>query len=666
MQALKKLFYHALALFTPMLDPDSVDFKWLGFHAGIEVHHQIRSDRKLFCRCPPDLGKDPENMDYSFYRYFRPVLGEMGDFDPGMLVEFEKGYRVIYYACEHNTCTYEMDETPPFPPDHDAIKKGFTLAHYFNCTALAEEIVVNRKQYLDGSITTGFQRTFITGRDGWIPVNGKRVRITNVHIEEDAARRVNWCETADRTVYFNLDRLGIPLTEVITDHRDIDTPEELVELAKQIGRVLRVSRIGKRGIGTARQDINLSIRGGNRAEIKGVQNLAMFPLLCRHEAVRQHSLIELRNKMHDRGLKKEDFEHTYIDASHIFNLRKGNKAYATIFPKMKNLFGTEIQPNKDFGEETFEKSMLITGIPRENQFHSDEIQENAVRKRSLHPCKLPINIKRYQQISSTLKLGPEDAFIVVVGPERRAMHAMKKIVERIKQALDGVPQETRRLLPNGNSEFLRVIHGKERIYPDTDTPPIVISKNLINETRKTVGKRPWEITEDLNSKYGFNQHQVDLLIRDEKTEKLYDYVDRLNLSGALAYRLLIELPRQKRRQGIKLTAQTIDTLAEALSHKLVIPEQIDPLVNVLAKEPNLPIEQAIKKCSPKRATESEINRLIQQQLDSQDLTKLRENETYRKIMIPKIVGAVLKAVNHSVEGKKIAKQVETLIHDGRK
>jgi len=230
-----------------MLNPETIDFKQLGFHAGIEVHHQIRSDRKLFCHCPPDLEPDPENMDYTFYRYFRPVLGEMGDFDPGMLVEFEKGYKVIYYACEHNTCTYEMDETPPFPPDHDAIRKGFILAHYFNCSALAEEIVVNRKQYLDGSITTGFQRTFITGRDGWVPVFNKKVHITNVHIEEDAARRVNWCETADRTVYFNLDRLGVPLTEVITNHRDIDTPEELVELAKQIGRVLRVSRVGRRG-----------------------------------------------------------------------------------------------------------------------------------------------------------------------------------------------------------------------------------------------------------------------------------------------------------------------------------------------------------------------------------------------------------------------------------
>jgi glutamyl-tRNA(Gln) amidotransferase subunit E len=486
-----------------------------------------------------------------------------------------------------------------------------------------------------------------------------------VHIEEDAARRVNWRETADRTVHFNLDRLGVPLTEVITDHRDIDTPEELVELAKQIGRVLRVSRIGRRGIGTARQDINISISGGNRAEIKGVQNLGMFPLLCCNEAVRQHALIELSQQMHDRGLKKEDFEHTYVDVSHIFHLKKGNKAFVTIFPMMKGLFGFEVQPNKDFGEEIFEKSMLITGIPREDQFHSDEFRSNAVRKHSLHPCTLPINEKRYQQISSVLKLGPNDAFILVVGPERRAMHAMKKIVERTKQALDGVPQETRRLLPSGNSEFLRVIHGKERIYPDTDTPPIVISKDLIKETRKTMGTRPWEIAQDLNSRYGFNQDQVDLLIRDEKTEKFHDYVDKLGLNGPLAYRLLIELPRQKRREGIKVTAKTIDALAESLSHKLIIAEQTDTLANILTKDPKLTVQQAVERFSLKRAAEREVSLLIRRQLKMQDMAKLRKDETYRNIMIPKIVGAVLKAVNYSVEGKKVAKQVQTLIHGGK-
>jgi len=642
-----------------MLDPKNIDFKKLGFHAGIEVHHQIRSERKLFCRCPPTMEENPENMDYSFYRYFRPVLGEMGDFDAGMLVEFEKGYKVIYYACERNTCTYEMDETPPFYPDMEATKKGFVLALYFNCSALAEEVVVNRKQYLDGSITTGFQRTFIVGRDGWVPVNGKKVRISNVHIEEDAARRVNWHDTVSRTVYFNLDRLGIPLTEVITDHRDVQSPGELVELAKQIGRILRISRIGRRGLGVARQDVNLSIRGGNRVEIKGVQDLDMIDLSCRHEVVRQHALIEIRDKMKERGIRKEDFEHTYVDISHLFGL-EDSKAFVTIFPKMKGLFGLEVQPNKDFGLEIFEKSMLITGIPREDHFHSDETEESAVRKRSDHPSRLLIDKKKVAEIHSITKPQPEDAFVIVLGPERKAMHAMKKIVERVKMALDGVPQETRRLLENGNSEFLRVIHGKERIYPDTDTPPIVISKELVEACRKEVGKRPWEIYEDLHGKFNFTQNQVDLLIRDEKVEKFYSYLDNLGLAGYVAYYLLIELPHWTRRKGLKVDERIIDELAKGLSKKLINRHQIHSLVEIFNKEPMLSIEEVVGKLGISVVTNKELDGLILRYLSLFDKSRILSDQAYREQVVPKIVGEVLKSVNYSVEGKMIAKKIETL------
>lgn len=646
-----------------MLDPKIVDFKKLGFRAGLEVHHQIRSERKLFCRCPPTLESDPENMDYSFYRYFRPVLGEMGDFDPGMLVEFEKGYKVIYYACEENTCTYEMDETPPFYPDKDAIKKGFVLAFYFNCSALAEEIVVNRKQYLDGSITTGFQRTFIVGRDGWVPVYGKKVRINNVHIEEDAARRVNWCDTASRTVYFNLDRLGVPLTEVITDHRDIETARELVELARQIGRVLRISRIGRRGIGVARQDVNISINGGNRVEIKGVQNLGMFDLLCRHEAVRQQTLIEISKKMTERGTEKEDFQHTYVDISHLFELEGGDRAFVTRFPRMKGLFGVEVQPNKDFGEEIFEKSMLITGIPREDQFHSDEIEKDAVRKRSRHPCRLRIEEKKYTDICKIISPEPEDAFAVVVGPERRALHAMKKIVERVKMALHGVPQETRRLLSDGNSEFLRVIHGKERIYPDTDTPPIVVPREEIEECRKLVGKRPWETFDDIHSNYDLSREQVDLLIRDEKIGKFYDYVKELQLDSFLAYHLLIELPRSKRREGIIVDDWVVDQLAEGFSRRLAMPRQIDSLIAILIQEPKLGIQQAVKKLAAPSVTDAQLKSLILQHLSLFDKTKILSDEAYRRLAISKTVGEVLKAVKHSIAGNDIVEKIQTLIKE---
>jgi glutamyl-tRNA(Gln) amidotransferase subunit E len=644
-----------------MLNPENVDFKKLGFQAGLEVHHQIRSDRKLFCRCPPILEEEPTNLDYSFYRYFRPVLGEMGDFDPGMLVEFEKAYKVIYYACERNTCTYEMDETPPFYPDIEAIKKGFTLAFYFDCSAFAEEIVVNRKQYLDGSITTGFQRTFIIARDGWVPVKSKKVRITNLHIEEDAARRVNWVDTASRIVYFNLDRLGVPLVEIITDHQDVETPEELVELAEQIGRVLRISRIGRRGIGAARQDVNVSIGGGSRVEIKGVQDLSMFDALCRHEAVRQHALIGIMNEMKNRGIEKDDFMHTYIDISCLFHLEDDNRAFATVFLKMKGLFGLEVQPNKDFGEDIFEKSMLITGIPRENHFHSDELEKNAVRRRSLHPCRLPIDRGKFNEICDILNPDVEDVVVVVVGPERRAMHALKKIVERVKIALEGVPQETRRLLPDGNTEFLRVIHGKERIYPDTDTPPIVISKELVEDSKKRVGRCPWEVFEELHRKYGLDQNQTDLLIRAEKVDKFFQYVEDLKLKSSLAFHVLIELPLETRRKGKRMEMRTIEYLAKALSQGRIIPEQIGTLLGIFVKDPDMTITDALKKMEYRIFTEKELEELIHKKTEFVDSSKARSDAKYRRIAVAKVVGEILKAVNHSVSGKIVAQKVNALL-----
>jgi glutamyl-tRNA(Gln) amidotransferase subunit E len=641
-----------------MLDPDNIDFIKLGFHAGLEVHHQIKSERKLFCNCPPILEEDPENMDYSFFRYFRPVLGEMGDFDPGMLVEFEKGYKVIYFACERNTCTYEMDETPPFMVDDDAVKKGFILSALFNCSAVAEEIVVNRKQYLDGSITTGFQRTFICGRDGWVPVNGKKVRVTNVHIEEDAARRVNWIDTANRTVYFNLDRLGVPLTEVITEYTDVDTPEELIETAKQIGRVLRLSGIGCRGIGSARQDVNITIAGGDRVEIKGVQDLDMFDLLCRNEVVRQHALLEIKDEMQKREIKSENFEHTYVDISHLFSFDEKTTVFSSVFPKMKGLFNYEVQPNKDFGLEIFEKSMLITGIPREDHFHSDEFIEDSVRLRSDYPSRLKIDEEKYQQICSIMNPGSKDAIIVVKGPEKKAIHALKKIVERVKAALNGVPQETRRLVPNGNSEFLRVIHGKDRIYPDTDTPPIVVSLEKINEYTKDIGKKPWDLFDELHKKYNFTQNQVDLLIRDEKVDRFYDYVVRLKLDANLSYRILVELPREKRRKQVIVKDEMLDMIAEAFAEKLILQSHINDFIEILNRNPKLKTKEVVNQLSIPKITDNELNNIILSKIEIYDKEKLKTDETYHNLVLPKIIGVILKEIEYSKDGRLIAEKIE--------
>jgi glutamyl-tRNA(Gln) amidotransferase subunit E len=423
--------------------------------------------------------------------------------------------------------------------------------------------------------------------------------------------------------------------------------------------VLRISKIGRRGSGAARQDVNISIAGGDRVELKGVQDLEKFDIMCRHEVVRQHALIEIKNTMLQRGIKKEDFEHTYVDISQLFDTNE--KVYATIFPKMKGLFGIEVQPNKDFGLEIFEKSMLITGIPRKNQFHSDEIEDGALRANSDYPSDVKINHDLYSKICKVLNPKENDAFIVVEGPEKRALHAMKKIVERVKMAIDGVPQETRRFLPNGNSEFLRVIHGKDRIYPDTDTPPIVISLDRIKELTKNIGKKPWEVFDELHEKYGFNHNHVDLLIRDEKLAKFIEYTEQLQLDGNLSYKLLIILPRATRRKDLLLTTEMIDKLASVLSKKIIFKEQVELVLNYLIENPQSTEEEIKEKFDLPEISDEKVEMIIQSKIDKYDLNKIQEFEEYQNLILSKITGEVLKELSYHFEGKMLAEKIRQMI-----
>lgn len=463
-----------------MTDQPNYDYEKLGFRGGVEIHAQLSSTRKLFCHCKPSLIEPNFVPDYYFERRFRPVLGEMGTFDAGMLVEFEKSYRVIYETYDDTICTYEMDETPPFYPDFETIKTGYIIGNFFNCQSAVDEAIFNRKQYLDGSIPTGFQRTVIIARDGFIRLKGgKEIRINNVLIEEDAARRVRYVDRADRTVYFNLDRLGIPLTEIITNHEDCHTPNELMETALLIGLTLRVLGVAKRGIGSVRQDVNVSITGGDRVELKGIQNIKDMKKYIDREITRQLALIKIKKELNSRGVLESDFQPNFIDVSSAIQEELPNKvAFAIRLPKCRGLFLMEVQPEKTFGEEIFDRCELITGITMENMTHSDVSAKWLDNER----------------VSEVMNLFEKDAFVVIKGEQKSVLHALNRLMERMKRALKEVPQETRRVnTETGNSEFLRVIHGRDRMYSDTDTPPISIPTEIRTIKTEDIDVKPWDI-----------------------------------------------------------------------------------------------------------------------------------------------------------------------------
>ena len=273
---------------------NEVDYKALGLKVGLETHQQILTEKKLFCRCPAALTDQPHDLE--LLRHMRPTLSELGEYDGTALMEFKTKKEVIYRLFYDRTCTYEMDDTPPFPVNQQALDIVLELCMLFNC-ALVDEMHIIRNQYLDGSIPTGFQRTALLGLTGWIPVNGRKIRVIQISMEEDACREV---QDNGHQIIFKTDRLGFPLVEIVTAP-EAHTPKEAMEMARVVGRSLRVSGKVRRGIGSVRQDVNVSITGGTRVEIKGVPKIGCIEKLVHNEALRQHALLKIQGYLSERG-----------------------------------------------------------------------------------------------------------------------------------------------------------------------------------------------------------------------------------------------------------------------------------------------------------------------------------------------------------------------------
>lgn len=282
-----------------------MNYKKLGFKCGIEIHQQLEG-KKLFCNCLTEIRKD--KPDFEFDRKLRASAGESGKIDSAVSHEQQKGKLFTYCGYEDINCLVEMDEEPPHAVNPGALKTALQVANMLNCQ-IVDKIQFMRKTVVDGSNVSGFQRTAVIGMNGWINVNGKKIGILGVFLEEEACQVMN--RTKDYDTY-NLSRLGIPLLEIATAP-DITTPEECKDSAAKIGMILRSTGACKRGIGSIRQDVNISIIGGARTEIKGFQDLKTIPKVIDHEINRQLKIIKQKKKVEKEVRKAEqDFKTTFL------------------------------------------------------------------------------------------------------------------------------------------------------------------------------------------------------------------------------------------------------------------------------------------------------------------------------------------------------------------
>ena len=450
-------------------------YETLGLKCGLEVHQQLMTDKKLFCHCPAGIFQKSGQYEAEVVRHMRPTLSEMGVYDGTALMEFKTKKTILYRIANVTTCTYDVDDTPPFKLNEQALNIALEIALLLK-TNIVGELHIARKQYLDGSIPTGFQRTGIISIEGQIQLKSKKVGIIQLSIEEDSCREVS--DRGHMRVY-TTDRLGMPLIETVT-YPDLKTPDEVTEAAQYIRFLNRSTGKVRTGIGAAREDVNVSIFGGTRVEIKGVSHISYIKDLVHNEAFRQKSLLEIRN---DLKLRVPNWEHwgishkavnsndiflNFNQFKHIIN--EDYQCVAVNLPGFQGILSFFTQPGRMFSDEISDRLKVIACIEKPNMIHSEEFcDEN--------------NDIDFDFIHKLLDTRPEDAQILFWGPKDDIRTALETIEERCKMAFIGVPSETRKSFANGITMFERVLPGANRMYPDTDSAPITIKKESIDIAR---------------------------------------------------------------------------------------------------------------------------------------------------------------------------------------
>ncbi len=631
------------------MTPD--DYAAIGLRSGLEVHQQLLTKTKLFCRCP--AGRYSDAFDAEILRHMRPTLSELGEYDGTALME-KKTRKNICYRIHHETvCTYEFDDTPPFFMADDAIDYALEVAMLLRLN-IVSELHIARKQYLDGSIPTGFQRTTIMGVDGWIPFRGRRIRIRQLGLEEDACREVS--DIGHDRVYLT-DRLGMPLIEPVTEP-DMRTPEEVAAVGEIIRRLCRSTGHVRTGYGAARQDVNVSVEGGTRIEIKGVPQLWRIPRLVYNEARRQSSLLAIRGRLNERGVTPDTFEHYVDDVTRIVAktryqpmraaLSQGHRVKCVVLRRFAGILNESTQEQTTFAKEFSDRVRVVaclTQLP--NMAHSDTASES-------------LDGKDWQKLRRKMKASYEDALILVWGNEADTRCATDEIAIRAKEATVGVPSDTRQALKDGTTGFERVLPGAERMYPDTDLPPLAITPERLQRISANLPEYVWDRELRYRS-MGLKEHLVTALSLSRRSDLFFRLVDDLRIAPAFVARVLCEHFKAFRRRGLDPERVTDDEIYEVFkahgAGRLAREGVLDVLADLMARRTEAGSDgtspgQLLAKYAP--IGDEELAACVAQVVERLDRSRFGSLDQLRR----HAMGLLMRRLRGRVDGTKVARRLE--------
>ncbi len=619
----------------------NADYEALGLRCGLEVHYQLDTKKKLFCHCPVRLQNRPP--DAVIVRHMRPTLSELGEYDGTALMEFKTKKEVHYQLYYDSVCTYEMDDTPPFIINEEALEIVIEIALMLNCQ-IVDEVHVSRKQYLDGSIPTGFQRTIAVGVNGWISLNGRKIRVVQVCLEEDACREIS---DKGHVIVFRTDRLSVPLVEVITAP-DMKTPAEACDADREIGRILRATRRVRRGIGTVRQDVNVSITGGTRVEIKGVPKTGLIGSLVHYEALRQKGLLSLKQEIIKRRI---ELKTRIIDCTDLFaqsenNIlrrlaRQGYKVSSIVIPGFSDLLKWKISPHRTFKDELKGRVRVIACINEEPILFSQERPDfNGSWE------------EKWRLVRKRLNASDNDAVIIVSGPEKDVCTALSEIDSRVAESKKCVPNETRQVLKGGETDFERILPGPNRMYPDTDSAPIPISDSMLKRIQAILPVSPVEWRKRCEGI--LKQQTINQLMDMDRIDVFWKVLTSSNCDPKLlAYTLTSTLPFL-RRAGFNVSAISEEALIELFklyTEGKIIREAVPEALRKMSH--NQSIEDLLADGVDKRIREIELQKIVRNAVEESGF-QVRDKEKRHRYLI----GVIKERVGKAISGKMVARALQ--------
>ncbi|HXY82315.1 MAG TPA: Glu-tRNA(Gln) amidotransferase subunit GatE [Candidatus Saccharimonadales bacterium] len=620
--------------------------------AGLEVHRQLDTQHKLFCDCPTLLTElEPEQR---FLRKLRPTQSELGQVDRAALSEFNRGKGILYESDHRTSCLVESDEEPPSTLNREAIEICLTAALLLKARPV-DEIHVMRKIVIDGSNTTGFQRTCVIAMNGKIEVDGKTIPIDQISLEEDAARKTT--QTRNITGY-RIDRLGIPLIEVTTAPV-LQSPTEVEKVALAIGNILRTTRSVKRGLGSVRQDLNISTPGGAIVEIKGVQELEILSRVVELEAKRQKALLEIMEELKKRDVHPESLKRNYVEVTDLFKETKARVFKEAIshngvvlalgLSNFGGIIGKELIPGLRLGTEMSSQATFSTGIG--GIFHSDELPAYGITQDELEKTKARLNLR------------PTDALVLVADDRTRALEALDAVVDRAKDAITRIPEETRNAMPDGTSKFIRPRPSAARMYPETDVPPTPITDALIRKLTSTLPEKPEATINQLITKYSLNQKLANQLVDSDYLELFKSIAATSNVQPSFIATFLTETCKSLKRDGVPVESvldEKIQAMFKLVDAGEIAKETMPELMKWQAKNLQAEPTEAIRSLGLRMLTQTELDSIIDRHISKNQ--KLVEEKG--AAAFPSIMGSIMSEIRGSADPKVVTERVKVKLTKG--